>query len=60
MTTPEPPAGETKQQPIPPATMELTATGTGAKPTITKPAKPFDAKGMMGGAAPKGTSKKKK
>jgi hypothetical protein len=60
VTTPEPAGGETKQPPIPPATMELAATGTGAKPTITKPAKPFDAKGMRGGDAPKGTSKKKK
>lgn len=60
VTTPEPAAGESKQPPIPPATMELAATGTGAKPTITKPAKPFDAKAMMGGAAPAGTGKKRK
>jgi hypothetical protein len=30
--------------------MELSATGTGAKPTITKPAKPFDPSGMTVGA----------
>lgn len=38
---------------IPAATMELSATGTGAKPAITKKPKPFDAKkmsGLVGGA----------
>jgi hypothetical protein len=58
LTTPEP--GAADQPAVPPATMELAATGTGAKPTITKPAKPFDAKGMMGGAAPTGTKASKK
>jgi hypothetical protein len=57
LTTPEPGTG---QPPIPPAAMELTATGTGAKPTITKPAKPFDPKGMMGGASPAKSGKKSK
>jgi hypothetical protein len=60
VTTPEPEADGAKNPPIPPATMELAATGTGAKPTITKPAKPFDPKGMMGSAPPAGTSKKRK
>jgi hypothetical protein len=38
---------------IPAAIMELAATGTGAKATITKKPKPFDAKkmnGLVGGA----------
>jgi len=54
LTTPEPKAAGDKQISIPPATMELVATGTGAKPTITKPAKPFDAGRMMppGASAP--------
>jgi hypothetical protein len=59
LTTPEPKTGEAKQPPIPPATMELAATGSGAKPTITKPAKPFDPGQMMGGA-PKAGKKKGK
>jgi hypothetical protein len=50
LTTPEPATDQAKQPPIPPATMELAATGSGAKPTITKPAKPFDPGKMMGGA----------
>ena len=37
---------------VPGMTMELTATGKGASPTITKPPKPFDPQKMMGGAAP--------
>jgi hypothetical protein len=52
LTTPEP--GKTGQPPIPPASLELVATGTGAKPSITKPAKPFDPAQMMGGATPSG------
>jgi hypothetical protein len=58
LTTPEP--GATGQPPVPPAAMELTGTGTGAKPTITKPAKPFDPAGMMGGAPPAGAKSGKK
>ena len=41
---------------IPAATMELSATGKGAKPAITKKPKPFDAKkmsGLVGGAGGK-------
>jgi hypothetical protein len=38
--------------------MELAAIGTGAKPTVTKPAKPFDLQQMMGAAA--GAGKKQK
>jgi hypothetical protein len=60
VTTPEPKSGKANQPPIPPATMELARTGTGAKPTITKPAKPFDAAQMMGGAPPAGAGKKRK
>jgi hypothetical protein len=53
LTTPEPQMAEGKKVEIPPAVMELVATGTGAKPTITKPAKPFNAAGMGGpGGAP--------
>jgi hypothetical protein len=44
-------------QQMPGVTMELTATGKGAKPTITKPAKPFDPQKMMGGMAPAGAGK---
>jgi hypothetical protein len=52
LTTPEPQTGADKQMVIPPATMELVAIGTGAKPTITKPAKPFDANKMKGTSGP--------
>ena len=41
---------------IPAATMELSATGKGAKPVITKKPKPFDAKkmsGLVGGSGDK-------
>lgn len=58
VTTPEPKTGGASPPPIPPATMELVATGTGAKPTITKPAKPFDPQQMMGGAPPTGKKRK--
>lgn len=57
VTTPEP--GGAKQPPIPAATMELAGTGTGAEPTITKPAKPFDPGKMMGGAPRAGKKKGK-
>ncbi len=63
LTTPEPQEAGGKKVEIPPAVMELVATGTGAKPAITKPAKPFNPAGMMGGgaAAPdKRPAKKKK
>jgi hypothetical protein len=59
VTTPEPKTGADSPPSIPPATMELTATGGGAKPTITKRAKPFDAAQMMGGAPPAGKKKGK-
>ena len=39
-------------QQLPGMVMELAATGKGAKPTITKPPKPFDPQKMMGGMAP--------
>jgi hypothetical protein len=41
-------------------TMELQSSGKGAKPTITKPAKPFDPKAMMGGMTPPADAGKKK
>jgi hypothetical protein len=46
-------------QQMPGVTMELAATGKGAKPTITKAPKPFDPQKMMGGAAPDQGGKKK-
>jgi hypothetical protein len=46
-------------QQVPGTTMELTATGRGAKPIITKPAKPFDPQKMMGGMAPAHGGKKR-
>jgi hypothetical protein len=58
VTTPEPETGGAAQPPVPPATMELVGTGTGAKPTITKPAKPFDPKQMSGGAPRPGKKRK--
>ena len=58
VTTPEPSTGKASHPPIPPATLELAATGSGAKPTITKPAKPFDPTQMMGGAPPAGKKSK--
>jgi hypothetical protein len=43
------------------AVMELQATGKGAKPTVTKPAKPFDPQQMMGGGpAPRPSKPPKK
>jgi len=60
VTTPEPQTFEGKTMEIPPATMELTATGTDAKPTITKTPKPFSATSLGGlGAPAKGPTKKK-
>ena len=46
-------------QQVPGMTMELAATGKGAKPTITKPPGPFDPQKMMGGMAPPKAGKKK-
>lgn len=46
-------------QQVPGMTMELEATGKGAKPTITKAPKPFDPQKMMGGMAPPKAEKKK-
>jgi len=60
VTTPEPAGGETKQPPIPPATMELGRHRHRRQPTITKPAKPFDREGNDGWRCAEGTSKKKK
>jgi hypothetical protein len=50
-TTPKPGAVGPGGMPMPAVSMELTAHGKGAKPTVTKPAKPFDpsAFGPMGG-----------
>lgn len=50
VTTPEPSTGKASHPPVPPATLELVATGSGAKPSITGPAKPFNPAQMMGGA----------
>jgi hypothetical protein len=50
VATPEPPSGKSKLPRSPQFSMELAATGTGAKPTITKPAKPFDLNQIMGAA----------
>jgi hypothetical protein len=47
-------------QQMPGVTMELAATGKGAKPTITKVPKPFDPQKMMGGAGPDQGGKKPK
>lgn len=60
LTTPEPQEHGGKKIEIPAATMQLMATGTGAKPVITKPAKPFNAAGMMGGGAPSPESRPSK
>lgn len=59
LTTPPMQAGGQK---MPGMTMELAATGKGAKPTITKPPKPFDPQQMMMGgmAAPKGGKRRAK
>jgi hypothetical protein len=46
-------------QQVPGMTMELAATGKGAKPTITKKPGPFDPQKMMGGMAPSKGGKKK-
>lgn len=48
VTTPEVDKNAPSGMRIPAATMELAATGTGAKATITKKPKPFDAKKMNG------------
>jgi hypothetical protein len=50
VATPEPPTGKAKLPRSPQFSMELAATGAGAKPTVTKPAKPFDLQQMMGAA----------
>jgi hypothetical protein len=50
VATPEPETGKSKLQRAPPFFMELAATGTDAKPTVTKPAKPFDLQQIMGAA----------
>jgi hypothetical protein len=56
LTSPEVDKSAPSAMQIPAATMELSATGTGAKPAITKKPKPFDAKkmsGLVGGAGDK-------
>jgi hypothetical protein len=56
ITSPEVDKNAPAAMQIPAATMELAATGTGAKPAITKKPKPFDAKkmsGLVGGASDK-------
>jgi hypothetical protein len=50
VTTPDAKAAGPGAPAVGPATMELVATGKDAKPTITKPAKPFDPAKLMGGA----------
>jgi hypothetical protein len=63
--TPKPGTPGPGGQPQPPVSMELTAKGKGAKPEITKPAKPFDPSKMggggprHGGAPPPGAAPKK-
>jgi hypothetical protein len=55
ITTPEVDKSAPAAMQVPAATMELSATGTGAKAAITKKPKPFDAKkmgGLVGGGAP--------
>jgi hypothetical protein len=56
ITSPEVDKNAPAAMQIPAATMELAATGTSAKPAITKKPKPFDAKkmsGLVGGAGDK-------
>ncbi len=48
-STPKPGAAGPNGQPIPPMTMEIIAQGKDAKPTITKPAKPFNPAALFGG-----------
>jgi hypothetical protein len=48
LTTPQVDKSAPEAMQIPAATMELTATGKGAKPAITKKPRPFDAKKMQG------------
>ena len=48
VTTPDVDKNAPTAMQIPAATMELSATGTGAKPVITKKPKPFDASKMSG------------
>jgi hypothetical protein len=53
LTTPEVDKSAPESMRIPPATMELSGTGTGEKPAITKKPKPYDEKkmgGLVGGA----------
>jgi hypothetical protein len=50
VATPEPVTRKSKLPRSPHFSMELSATGTGAKPTVTKPAKPFDLQQIMGAA----------
>jgi hypothetical protein len=58
VATPEPETKKSKLPRSPHFSMELAGTGTGAKPTVTKPAKPFDLQQMMG-AAQRGGDKQK-
>jgi hypothetical protein len=56
LTSPEVDKNDPEAMKIPPATMELSATGKGAKPTITRKPKPYDEKkmgGLVGGGAGK-------
>ena len=50
VATPEPETGKSKLARAPHFSMELAGTGAGAKPFVTKPAKPFDLQQMMGAA----------
>jgi len=54
ITSPEVEKGAPAAMQVPAATMELSSTGTGAKATITKKPKPFDAKKMNGLVGGKG------
>jgi hypothetical protein len=52
VSTLKPKTGEASQSAVPLVTMELTATGSGAKPFVTKPAKPFEPERMAGSTSP--------
>jgi hypothetical protein len=52
-TTPKPGAQGPGGQPIPPVSLQLVGRGKDAKPSITKPAKPFDPAALNGPPPPK-------
>jgi hypothetical protein len=53
-SAPKPGAKLPNGQPMPPMAMELTGRGADAKPSMTKPAKPFNPAMLMGGGPPPG------